>query len=122
MNDNLDLGNIGITDLDNETRKLIRDTHTESDDNSERIRKLESKLTNLSLVTEALWTLLNKRTKLTNEDLAASIQEVIQTRRTREESKLTCVKCKMQNSINHKKCMYCGGELLGHTEKSLFNF
>ncbi len=122
MNDNLDLGNIGITDLDNETRKLIRDTHTESDDNSERIRKLESKLTNLSLVTEALWTLLNKRTKLTDEDLAASIQEVIQTRRTREESKLTCVKCKMQNSINHKKCMYCGGELLGHTEKSLFNF
>lgn len=122
MNDNLDLGNIGITDLDNETRKLIRDTHTESDDNSERIRKLESKLTNLSLVTEALWALLNKRTKLTNEDLAASIQEVIQTRRTREESKLTCVKCKMQNSINHKKCMYCGGELLGHTEKSLFNF
>lgn len=122
MNDNLDLGNIGITDLDNETRKLIRDTHTESDDNSERIRKLESKLTNLSLVTEALWTLLNKRTKLTNEDLTASIQEVIQTRRTREESKLTCVKCKMQNSINHKKCMYCGGELLGHTEKSLFNF
>ncbi len=122
MNDNLDLGNIGITDLDNETRKLIRDTHTESDDNSERIRKLESKLTNLSLVTEALWTLLNKRTKLTNEDLAASIQEVAQTRRTREESKLICIKCKMQNSINHKKCMYCGGELLGHTEKSLFNF
>lgn len=121
MNDNFDFGDANIP-LDTETRKLLRETHTESDDNNERIRKLESKLNNLSLVTEALWTLLNKRTKLTNEDLATSIQEVVQSRRTREETKLVCLKCKMQNSINHKKCMYCGGELTGHTEKSLFNF
>lgn len=121
MQNDFDFGDANIP-LDTETRKLLRETQTETDDNSERIRKLENKLNNLSLVTEALWTLLNKRTKLTNEDLAASIQEVAQTRRTREESKLICIKCKMQNSINHKKCMYCGGELVGHTEKSLFNF
>lgn len=120
MNDNFDPGD--LPSLDMETRKLLRETHTESDDSNERIRKLEDKLANLSLVTEALWTLLNKRTKLTNEDLATSIQEVVQARRTREETRLTCVKCKMQNAINHKKCMYCGGELTGHISKSLFNF
>lgn len=122
MNDDFDLGNVGMHDLDAETRTLLRETHTETDDNSNRIRKLEDKLANLSVVTEALWSLLNKRTKLTNEDLAASIQEVVQTRKIREETKLTCIKCKMQNSINHKKCMYCGGELTGQSSKSLFNF
>ena len=122
MNDDFDLGNVGMHDLDAETRTLLRETHTETDDNSNRIRKLEDKLANLSVVTEALWSLLNKRTKLTNEDLAASIQEVVQTRKIPEETKLTCIKCKMQNSINHKKCMYCGGELTGQSSKSLFNF
>ncbi len=120
MNDNIDLGELPSLDL--ETRKLLRDSHTESDDSNERIRKLEDKLANLSLVTEALWTLLNKRTKLTNDDLAACMQDVLQTRRARDETKLVCIKCKMQNSVNHKKCIYCGGELSGQVEKSLFNF
>lgn len=123
MNDDFsDSGGMGIPTLDFETRKLLRDTQTETDDSSDRLRKLEDKFTNLSLVTEALWNLLNKRTRLSDEDLAASINEVIHTRKTREETKLACIKCKMQNSINHKKCMYCGGELTGHTSKSLFNF
>lgn len=122
IDDMFDSNSPGTPQLDFETRKLLRETQTETDDNNERIRKLEDKLANLSLVTEALWTLLNKRTKLTNEDLATSIQEVIQTRKAREETRLTCIKCKMQNSINHKKCMYCGGELTGHTSKGLFNF
>ncbi len=118
-----DVGNgAGIPNLDFETRKLLQDSKTDADDNGERIRKLEYKIANLSLVTEALWSLLNTRTRLTDEDLATSINNVIQTRKAREEAKLTCIKCKMQNSINHKKCMYCGGELTGHTSKSLFNF
>lgn len=115
-------GGTGIANLDIETRKLLREAQTETDDNGERIRKLEDKVANLSLVTEALWTLLNKRTKLTDEDLAASIQQVIQARKAHEETRLTCIKCKMQNSINHRKCIYCGGELAGHTGKGLFNF
>lgn len=123
MNNDLpDLTGSGISGLDFETRKLLRETQTDTDDSSERIRKLEDKLGNLSLVTEALWNLLNKRTRLSDEDLAASISEVIQSRKTREETRLTCIKCKMQNSIHHKKCMYCGGELTGHSSKSLFNF
>lgn len=124
MNDDFpDAGNgTVIPNLDFETRKLLHESQTETDDNGDRIRKLEDKIANLSLVTEALWSLLNTRTRLTDEDLATSINNVIQTRKAREETKLTCIKCKMQNSINHKKCMYCGGELTGHTSKSLFNF
>lgn len=114
--------NDGMANLDIETRQLLRDAQAGTDDNGDRIRKLEEKLANLSLVTEALWTLLNKRTKLTDEDLASSMQDVIQTRKARDEAKLTCIKCKMQNTINHKKCIYCGGELVGHVSKSLFNF
>ncbi|HTF95122.1 MAG TPA: hypothetical protein VL995_03235 [Cellvibrio sp.] len=112
----------GMDNLDIETRQLLRESQSSTDDNGDRIRKLEDKLANLSLVTEALWTLLNKRTKLTDEDLASSIQTVIQSRKARDEAKLTCIKCKMQSSINHKKCIYCGGELIGHINKSLFNF
>lgn len=124
MNDGFSGSEIGldIPNLDAETRQLLRDTRTEQDDTNERARKLEDKVANLSLVTEALWNLLNKRTRLTDEDLAASINEVIQARKARDETRLTCIKCKMQNSVNHKKCMYCGGELTGHTGKSLFNF
>lgn len=114
--------NDGMANLDIETRQLLRDAQAGTDDNGDRIRKLEEKLANLSLVTEALWTLLNKRTKLTDEDLASSMQDVIQTRKARDEAKLTCIKCKMQNTINHKQCIYCGGELVGHVSKSLFNF
>lgn len=121
INDYPDAGGPGAQ-LDAETRKLLRDTHTETDDNSERIRKLEDKVANLSLLTEALWTLLNKRTKLTDDDLANSIQQVLQARKIRDEAKLLCIKCKMQNSINQKKCIYCGGELVGHTSRTLFNF
>ena len=112
----------GPDDLDPETRRLLRETQTESDDSKERLRKLEEKVANLSLMTEALWTLLNRRTKLTDDDLIASIQEVAQSRKLREETRLTCIKCKMQNSINHKKCIYCGGELVGQPEKNPLNF
>lgn len=122
MVDNISDINSGLNDLDAEARRLLRETQTGTDDNSERIRKLEDKLANLSLITEALWTLLNKRTKLTNEDLAASIQDVIAARKTYEEIKLTCVKCNMKNSIHQKKCIYCGGSLSGQTSGSLFSF
>lgn len=122
MSDDLYPVDGGLGSLDAEARRLLRDNKTETDDTGDRIRKLEDKLANLSLLTEALWTLLNKRTKLTNEDLAASMQEVYLARKSREETKLTCVKCSMKNSINHKKCIYCGGELTGHGDKNLFNF
>jgi hypothetical protein len=98
--------------LDIETKKLFN-TQADPDDNSDRIRKLEEKVANLSLLSESLWELLTKKTKLTNDELAAVIPEVMQQRRQREETKLTCIKCKMQNSINHKKCVYCGGEPMG---------
>src|SRR5690606_23568255 len=108
--------------LDAETRRLLRETHTEPDDSNERIRKLEERVANLSLMTEALWSLLNKRTKLSDQDLLTSVQEVSQSRKARGEIKLTCVKCKLQNAVNNKKCIYCGGELIGHPEKNPFHF
>jgi hypothetical protein len=107
--------------FDIETKKLLN-AQADSDDNSDRIRKLEEKVANLSLLSESLWELLTKKTKLTNEDLAAVIPEVMQQRRQREETKLTCVKCKMQNAITHKKCVYCGGELIGQQGKRAFQF
>ncbi len=120
MNDSFDFDS-GPDNLDPETRRLLRETQGEPKGDGEHLRKLEEKVDNLSLMTEALWTLLNKRTKLTNQDLMASVQEVIQSRKAHEELRLTCVKCKMQNSVNHKKCIYCGGELIGHPEKNPFN-
>lgn len=108
--------------LHDETKKLLRDTQNETDDHSSRLKKLEDKVANLSLINEALWDLLTQKTKLTDDDLAAIIPTTLQKRRQREESKLTCVKCKMQNATTHKKCVYCGGELIGHSGKRAFQF
>lgn len=110
-----------LDSLHDETRMLLRDTQ-ETDDNAIRIKKLEEKVANLSLLSESLWELLTIKTKLTDDDLTAIIPNVIQKRRQREETKLTCIKCKMQNALNHKKCVYCGGELIGHTGKRPFQF
>ena len=116
------LPNIKHDALDEETKKLLGNTAREADDNGVRIKKLEDKVANLSLLTESLWELLIKKTKLTDDDLASIIPDVMQKRRQRDEAKLTCIKCKMQNAINHKKCVYCGGELVGHSGKRAFQF
>lgn len=124
MNDDFsppfDLGADGAG-LDAETRALLRDATPGSDEQGQRLAKLENQVATLSLMTEALWNLLTKRTKLTDEDLTASLQEVTQKRKARDETKLTCTKCKMQNSVHQKKCIYCGGELIGHAARNLFN-
>lgn len=114
--------NFNLEGLDDETRKLLGGNQSETDDLGARIKKLEEKVANLSLLSESLWELLTKKTKLTDEDLASVIPEVMQKRRQRDDAKLTCIKCKMQNAINHKKCVYCGGELTGHSGKRAFQF
>lgn len=107
--------------LHDDTKRLLRDSQ-EVDEQAVRLKKLEEKVANLSLLSEALWELLTTKTKLTDDDLTAIIPTVIQKRKQREEIKLTCVKCKMQNSVNHKKCVYCGGELIGQPGKRAFQF
>ena len=107
---------------DLEARQLLRANQSETDENSERLRKLEAKVENLSLLNEALWILLTQRTKLSDADMVNAISTTQQQRQTLRDAKLTCVKCSMQNTLKQKKCIYCGGELRGHPSTRPFSF
>lgn len=100
--------------LDEETRLLLSSAQNDEQAQLERLRKLENQVDQLSLLNESLWHLLSSKTRLTNSDLQESLEQVKARRRTRDQARLSCTKCKLTNATHHKKCIYCGGELSGN--------
>ena len=80
----------------------------------ERVRLLEDRLDRTSLLNMAMWSLIRETTGLTDEHLAARVQEidlqdgVADGRVTR--SPATCPQCGRNFSARHRKCLYCGHE------------
>ena len=74
--------------------------------------ELERRVERLSLMTEALWTLLRERLGLTDEELANMAQEIdlsdgkLDGRVNRTSS--ACTSCDRMVSARHVKCIYCG--------------
>ncbi len=73
---------------------------------------VEERLEKLQLISMALWELLRDRTKLTENDLIAKVQE-IDLRDGTLDGKVTrtvcdCPNCGRRMSPRHKKCIYCG--------------
>ncbi len=99
--------------LDEETRILLSSSQNDEQAQLERLRKLETQVARLSLLNEGLWHLLTCKTRLTTNDLQESLEQVKARRQTRDQARLSCIKCKLANAVHHKKCIYCGGELTG---------
>lgn len=74
--------------------------------------ELERRVERLSLMTEALWTLLRERLGLTDEELLSMAEEIdlsdgkLDGRVNRTSS--ACTSCGRMVSARHVKCIYCG--------------
>jgi len=82
---------------------------------------LESRIYQLSLISEALWEIVSKKSGITESQLHLEIQTVITSRRERGCEKLSCSSCSMSVPANNDRCMYCGNELAGKTKGSPFD-
>ncbi len=79
------------------------------------IRLLEGKVDALALTCQAMWELLRDRSKLTEDDLIAKVNE-IDLRDGREDGKMStdaipCSNCGRMVSKRHERCMYCGEDV-----------
>lgn len=78
----------------------------------ERVRQLEDRIDRMTLLNMAMWSLLCETTGLTDEHLAARVQEidlqdgVADGKVTRAPA--TCPQCGRNFSARHKRCLYCG--------------
>jgi len=79
----------------------------------------EERLERLTLVCMAMWSLIQDKTNLTEEDLKQRVQMLDQMdgeadgKASRGVSK--CHKCDRTLSPRHQKCMYCGAERVQHS-------
>ena len=79
------------------------------------ISLLEGKVDALALTCQAMWELLRDRSKLTEDDLIAKVND-IDLRDGREDGKMgsrgaPCSNCGRILSKRHERCMYCGEDV-----------
>jgi predicted Zn-ribbon and HTH transcriptional regulator len=102
--------------LAKETADLSRRRTTEAAGN---IRELEDRLDRLTLACMAMWSLLQEKTKLTEEDLMERVKQ-IDLADGQEDGKLKlgvskCAGCGRVMARRHLRCLYCGADKLNAT-------
>ena len=110
----------GILDELHRAARMIGDADTATGrvpapatgERSERVRQLEERLDQLTLVCAAMWQLVREKTNLTEQDLAERIA-IIDAKDGVADGKMTrvvdkCPKCSRTMSPKHKRCLYCG--------------
>jgi len=103
-------------DKENDIGKLTR----ESNEFANRLKALETRTEQLSLLAEALWELAADTLKADEQALVNKVEHVKQERAERKEAKLPCEKCGMGNHASKGVCIYCGGQLKGEVRSSPF--
>lgn len=78
------------------------------------VRDLEERLNQLTLVNMAIWSLVQERTGLTDQDLVQRIQEIDLSDgqldgKVRTQIQ-TCPHCQRTLSQKHNRCLFCGYE------------
>jgi hypothetical protein len=79
---------------------------------------LERRLEKLTLVCQALWTLLRERTGVTDEDLAHRVREIDLTDGRldgRMAPAFTCERCGRVTARRHGRCLYCEAPRQGNS-------
>ena len=97
-----------------EAETAARKSQTTSTEALRELRILEERLEKLVLVSVALWSLLQERTGLTEQDLVERVQKldledgVADGKITRQLR--SCPACGRAVSRRHRKCLFCGNE------------
>jgi len=83
------------------------------------VRELEQRLEKLTLVSMAVWSLVQEKTDLTEDDLLARVRE-IDLMDGQEDGKAKkqlakCPDCGRTMSPRHNRCLYCGAENLAYS-------
>lgn len=76
------------------------------------LRYLEDRVDRLSLICMAMWSLMQDKTQLTEEDLMERVK-LLDLMDGKEDGKATktvsrCGRCDRPMNVRHKKCIYCG--------------
>ena len=96
-----------------------RKAHRETNEMARQLRSMAERFDKLVLLNMALWSLLQEKTGLTEEDLMRRAQEidlqdgVADGKVTRTVKK--CGNCGRTISKRHNRCLYCGSEVLIET-------
>lgn len=91
----------------------------EQAETARRTREFEERVDKIVLVTMAMWSLLQEKTGVTEDDLIARVQE-IDLKDGVEDGKVSkqlanCEACGRAMNSRHTKCLYCGNEKLIHS-------
>lgn len=95
-------------------RNAARRSEEKAEDAVDLARRLDDRIDRLALINMALWSLLQERTGLTEEDLANRVQE-LDLADGQVDGKVggqvvQCPQCGRTLSQKHQKCLYCGFE------------
>lgn len=88
--------------------------------NHQRIAALEKDVSDLTNLVEGLWNLLRAENHLSDQNLREAVEAVIEAKKHHKERKRGCKSCARFVSAQYKKCIYCGGELVGEFQESIF--
>lgn len=88
-----------------ETRHIAKDTQRQIDE-------LEDRIDHLTMITAAIWTLLQQRTGMSNQQLLDQVQAIDLSDgqldgRVRKDTR-PCSKCRRAIAPRHLRCIYCG--------------
>lgn len=104
-------GSLGLT-----TNHTLGGGASSGSSDSSNLRYLEDRVDRLSLICMAMWSLLQDKTKLTEEDLMERVRLLdlmdgkVDGKATKTVSR--CVQCSRPMNVRHTKCIYCGHEKL----------
>jgi hypothetical protein len=102
----------------NETQAEQRISDSKTRDTRHELDQLRQSIEKLALVNMAMWTLLQEKTNLKDEDLLNRMQELdladgVADGRMSGQKSTGCAACGRPMSRTHDRCMYCGAETAG---------
>lgn len=75
------------------------------------VTDLQQRLDRLTLVTQALFTVLEDRYNVTEADVTNQMEVIAATYRAQTVRKMICPACGHEAAPRHGKCIYCGAQL-----------
>ena len=90
-----------------------RNTEGKARDLSREVETMRQAIEKLALVNAAMWSLLQEKTGLKDEQLLNRMQEIdlqdgVADGRISRQKAMQCAKCQRPMSRTHERCMYCG--------------